>query len=172
MKRIMKTLKILVDFLEIHFNAFIFITLFLSMVMQVFMRYVLNMPSPLLHEITMYSFVWTVYLSSAFARRYRSHIRFNIIYDILPRKVQLILDLIFDLFVSILFGISFIPVVKMLISYSFIESHILKISWTYLFTVFPIFMILILIHNARFIWWELLELIKGRTPPKEEKEWD
>ena len=169
MKRI---LRILIDFFEIHLNAVIFVTLFMSMVIQVFMRYVLNMPSPLLHEITMYSFVWTVYLSSAFARRCRSHIRFNIIYDLLPRKFQLIVDLVFDIFVSVLFCMSFIPVVKMLISYNFIESHILKISWTYLFVVFPIFMLLILIHNVKFIYSELMELIKGKKPPKEEKPWD
>ncbi len=168
----MKILKLIVNFLEIHFNAVIFITLFLSMVVQVFMRYVLNMPSPVLHEVTMYSFVWTVYLSAAFAHRFRSHIRFNIIYDMLPRKAQLIIDLAFDIFVSSLLAFSFFPVVRELISYGFIESHILKVSWTYLFMVFPIFMALVLIHNAKFIYREFMELFKGEKMPEEEKPWD
>ncbi len=165
-------LKKVLDFLELHFNAFVFLVLFLSMTAQVFMRYVLNMPSPLLHEITMYSFVWTVYLSAALARRYRGHIRFNIIYDMLPRKAQLVIDLVFDIFVSSLFVISFVPVIRELISYSFIESHILKISWTYLFMVFPIFMALVLVHNAKFIYYEIRELVKGEKMPEEEKPWD
>lgn len=167
-----ESFKKLLDFLEVHFNAIIFITMFLSMIIQVFMRYVLNRPSPLLHEITMYSFVWTVYLSSALARRYKLHIRFNIIYDLLPKKFQLVVDLVFDIFISFLFCISFVPVLKMLISYNFIESHLLKISWTYLFIVFPIFMLLVLIHNAKFIYLEFMELIKNRKVSKGEKTWD
>ena len=168
----MRVFKKIVDLIEIHINAVIFITLFLSMVVQVFMRYVLNMPSPVLHEITMYSFVWTVYLSASLAHRYRSHIRFNIVYDMLPRKVQLVIDLIFDLFVSALLAYSFYPVVSELISYGFIESHILNVSWTYLFVVFPIFMVLVLVHNARSVYLKILELVKGIRPAEEEKPWD
>ena len=165
-------MKKILDFLELHLNAVIFITLFMSMVVQVFMRYVLDMPSPFLHELMMYTFVWTVYLSSALAHRYRSHIRFNIIYDMLPKKVRIAIDLVFDLFVSFLLGFSFVPVLKELISYGFIESHILKISWTYLYMVFPIFMVLVLYHNAKFVYQEIRALLKGEDIPEEEKPWD
>jgi TRAP-type C4-dicarboxylate transport system permease small subunit len=166
-----KTFKQILDFIEVHFNAVVFMTLFLSMVIQVFMRYVLNRPSPILHELTSYTFVWTVYLSAALTRRFKGHIRFNILYDALPRKAQLIIDLIFDLFVSSLFVISFYPVVNALISYKFIESTVLGISWTYLFIVFPVFMILVLIHNIKFIYYEIRELITGEKAPEEEKPW-
>ncbi len=172
MKKLYRVVVYIVDLIEVHINAIIFITLFLSMLSQIFMRYVLNKPSPLLHEVTMYTFVWTVYLSAALAHRYDSHIKFNILYDKFPRKVQLIIDLIFDIFVSILFVIALPPVINQLKMYSFIKSQITEIPWTYLFMVFPIFMILVLIHNARRIYLEFLELFKGIPPVKEEKSWD
>ncbi len=167
-----KFLKGLINVIEVHINAVIFTTMFLAMVTQVFMRYVLDKPSPVLHEITMYTFVWTVYLSATLAHRYNKHIRFNIIYDMFPRKVRLVIDLSFNVFMTILFLISLPPVIKELISYSFIESTILEISWTYLYMVFPVFIILIIVHNIIYIYWEILELFVGKAPPKEEELWD
>ncbi len=169
MKKIFKSV---LDLIEIHINAIIFMTMFLSMIGQVFMRYVLNRPSPVLHEITMYSFVWTVYLSASLAHRYDKHIRFNIIYDMFPKKVRTTIDLIFNIFMSTLFAISFFPVVRELINYNFIESTVLGISWTYLYMVFPIFMVLILIHNSVAIYREIQELFFNKVPPKEEEAWD
>ncbi len=169
MKKFFKTL---LDLIEVHINAVIFLTMFLSMLGEVFMRYVLNRPSPVLHEITMYSFVWTVYLSASLAHRFDRHIRFNIIYDMFPRKVKVAIDMSFNIFMSVLFSISFYPVVRELINYNFIKSTVLGISWTYLYMVFPIFIVLVLIHNAVAIYREIRELFFGETPPKEEEIWD
>ena len=154
----MKLLQKILDVLEVHINAVIFMTLFLSMVIQVIMRYVFDHPSPLLHEITMISFVWTVYLSASLARRERKHIRFNIIYDLFPKKVKLVVDLILDIFVSILLAISFFPVVEELKMYGFIKAQITGISWTYIYMIVPIFFALVLIHNAYFIYRSIRDL--------------
>ncbi|MCD6450136.1 MAG: TRAP transporter small permease [Thermotogaceae bacterium] len=172
MKKFYKAIVYAIDLVEIHINAIIFITLFLSMLIQIFMRYVLNKPSPLLHEITMYTFVWTVYLSAALAHRYNSHIRFNILYDKFPRKIQLVIDVVFDIFVSALLAMALPPVISQLKMYSFIKSQITEIPWTYLFMVLPIFMVLVLIHNARRIYSKFFELFKGHLPTEEEKSWD
>ena len=162
MKSFWRVIEKIVKVIEVHINAVIFAILFLSMVIQVFMRYVLDMPSPLLHEIMMFSFVWTVYLSAALARKHREHIRFNIIYEKLPRKAQILIDLVFDIFVSSLLVYSLWPVIDQLKMYGFIKAQITGISWTYVYMIVPIFFILVLFHNVKFIVDEVRDLVRIR----------
>jgi len=167
----MKVVKFIVDLFEKHLSAIFLFVLFLSMFLQVILRYVFNMPSPELYEISTYSFAWTVLLGAAFARRYRDHIRFNIIYERLPRKVQLVIDIIFDSFLTVLLILAFPPVIRQALWYKMIRSEVLGIPWTYLVMCLPIFMGLVVGRNIVFLYRELRELIKGEPMKVEEKPW-
>ncbi len=166
-----KVFKIFLDVVEMHFAAILLFLLFLSMVIQVVMRYVFDYPSPALYEIMTWSFVWTVWISAALAWRYNDHIKFNIIYEKLPRKVQLIIDISFNAIFSFTLGISFFPVLNQVIWYKIIRSQVLGIPWDYLLMVLPISMALILFHNALWIYYEFDELIRGKKHKMEDKPW-
>ena len=69
----------ILDFIEIHLATWVFILLLTSISIEVFSRYVLNKPTPRFFEISIYSFIWTIYLGAALAKRYKQHNRFDII---------------------------------------------------------------------------------------------
>ncbi|MGB9821782.1 MAG: TRAP transporter small permease [Pseudothermotoga sp.] len=153
-------LRVISNILEIHVPAVSIFVLFLSMFLQVVLRYGFKHPSPELFEISSYTFVWTVLLGAALANRYKNHIRFDIVYNKLPRKARLIIDIVFDSLFSILLLISLFPVVKQSIWYRIIKSEVLGIPWTYLVICLPLMMILITIQNGLSVYRNVLELLK------------
>lgn len=157
----------ILDFIEIHLATGVFILLLTSISIEVFSRYVLNMPTPKFFEISIYSFVWTIYLGAALAKRYNQHIRFDIIYSKLPPRGRLIVDIVFDSLVTIVFLIMLIPCIDYTLWNYRIKSSALRVPWTYLLMCFPIFVILILIHNFRDIYTNIRIFI-GKTTRREE----
>ncbi|SHH54648.1 TRAP transporter small permease [Thermosipho atlanticus] len=146
-----KFYKMIIDVIEVHFSVIFFLLLFVSMIGQVVMRYILNNPSPALYEISSYSFVWVTLLSAAYAKRLNKHIRFNILVEKFSRKKQIVIEIIFDIIVIFTFSISLYPVISQSIWYKIIKSQVLRIPWTYLIICLPLFMILLIIHNIESI---------------------
>ncbi|GAB4318746.1 TRAP transporter small permease [Pseudothermotoga lettingae] len=155
-----KVLKIISNVLEVHVPAISIFVLFLSMFLQVILRYGFKHPSPELFEISSYTFVWTVLLGAALANRYRNHIKFDIIYNKLPQKARIVIDILFDSFFSVLLIISLFPVIKQSIWYRIIKSEVLGIPWTYLIICLPLMMILITIQNGLSIYKNILEILR------------
>ncbi|PLV59051.1 TRAP transporter small permease [Thermotoga sp. KOL6] len=172
MKILRVILKTILDVLEIHLPSILLFTFTISLFLQVLLRYVFKFPSPELYEITSYCFVWTVLLGAACAHRYRDHLRFNIIYEKLPRKVQLVIDITFDSFITILFIISLKPILKQTFWYHLIRSEVLGIPWTYLVISLPVFMILVIYHNISYVYYGIRELITGVPAKTEGKPWE
>ncbi|MFQ5835290.1 MAG: TRAP transporter small permease [bacterium] len=168
MRRIAKKI---FDVLEVHLAAFIFLVLIFSVVIQVFSRYVLNRPLPRLFELSIYSFVWAIYLGASLAKRYRRHICFDVLYRKFPRKVQLLIDIGFDLLTNVVFFILLIPSIQYTAWNYRIKSSTLRIPWTYLLVCFPIFVGLILIHNSVWIYRYIRELLGKKISPEEVPPW-
>ncbi|WP_448534917.1 TRAP transporter small permease [Pseudothermotoga sp.] len=167
----MKVLKKVKDVVQIHVPAVCVLILFSSMFAQVVLRYVFRHPSPEAFEISSYSFVWSVLLGAALANRYKNHIKFDIIYNKFPRKVQIVTDIVFDLFFSSLLIISLKPIVSQALWYKIIRSEVLGIPWTYLTLCLPIAMVLMIIDNFRFIFLNLRELLFKKPFKMEERSW-
>jgi TRAP-type C4-dicarboxylate transport system permease small subunit len=159
------------DVLEIHLPVLIFFLLIISVVVQVFARYVLNHPLPKLFELSIYSFVWVIYLGAVLAKRYNQHIRFDIIYRRFPQKMRLLVDIFFDVLTSSIFIFILIPSIKYTAWAYRIKASALRIPWTYLLLCFPIFLCLIIIHNLSDIVGNIRELLGKESPRQEELPW-
>lgn len=171
MKNIKNISKKIFDLLEIHLAAIIFVTLFFSIVIQVFSRYVLNRPLPPLFELSIYSFVWVIFLGAPLAKRYRKHLRFDILYQKFPKRVQLISEIAFDIFTNVVLLIILVPIVKYTAWSYTIKASVLRIPWTYLLLCFPIFIILLFIHNSVWIYYHVRVLLGKQLPPSEIWPW-
>ncbi len=68
-------------------------------VFEVVMRYVFNAPTVWAHELTILLCALGYLLSSGYVTQKQTHIRITALYDILPARVQLLLDLF-----SVVFG--------------------------------------------------------------------
>jgi TRAP-type C4-dicarboxylate transport system permease small subunit len=159
------------DLFEIHLATLVFFLLLMSVAIEVFARYVLNTPLPKLFELSIYSFVWIIYLGAALAKRYNQHIRFDIFYRRFSRRKRLVIDSVFDTLTNIAFLFLLIPSIDYTIWSYRIKASALRIPWTYLLLCFPIFVCLILIHNSMAIYFNIRELLGRGAAPEEELPW-
>jgi TRAP-type C4-dicarboxylate transport system permease small subunit len=132
--------------------------LIISIFLEVFFRYVLNNPSPQLFELSIYCFVWVIYLGGALATRYNQHVRFDLIYRSLPEKGQRILDIAFNLLTNGVLLVLLYPAIRYTIQVYPIKASALRVPWTFLLMVFPIFVTLVIIHNFTAIVKDILRL--------------
>jgi len=142
-----RVVNFLFDIFEVYLAVVIFACLIVSIASEVFMRYVLNNPSAQLFELSIYCFVWVIYLGGALATRYNQHVRFDLIYRSLPAKARQVLDVVFDLGTNGVLLVLFYPAVRYTIEMYRIKASALRVPWTFLLIVFPIFLALVLIHN-------------------------
>ena len=161
------TLEKIFNFFEIHLACWIYILMLASVAVQVFSRYVLNMPIPKLFELSIYSFIWTIYLGAALAKRYNQHIRFDIFYRRLPARGQLVIDILFDLLLVAVLLILLIPSVDYTLWNYRIKASALRIPWTYLLMCFPLFVGLTAVHCIIDIITNIRRFI-GKASEKEE----
>ena len=143
-----KVFKKLFDLIEVHFLVMIFIVLFLSIMIQIFFRYVLNNPLSWPYELSVYSYAWITFIGSGLATRYGKHVRCDLLYGKLSRKTQLVVDISFDILTNVVLGIIFLPCLHYTIFVYKIRASALGIPWTYLLLCFLIGTGLIFIHNS------------------------
>lgn len=147
----MKSLKNICNYIFIFFEEYLSSLALLvcaaTVTIQVFYRYFLNISLEWPFELSVYAYIWALYLGAAWGVREEHHVKFNIVYDALSSKVQKIIDIIFNSITTIVFIIIFIPVWDYLLFNYRIKTAALKIPWTYVFGVFSIFLTLTIIHN-------------------------
>jgi TRAP-type C4-dicarboxylate transport system permease small subunit len=170
-KKFVRIIRGLMDALEVHGSTLFLFTIFITMFLQVVLRYLFNKPSPALFEVTQYAFPWGTLLGAACAQRYRDHIRFNILYDKFPKRVRLVIDVIFDFAIVGLFALSMPEVFHQTFWYYMLRSEVLDIPWTYLVFCLPLFLILVIIHNLVHIYHAIREIITGIPYQPEAKPW-
>ena len=156
------------DLLEVYLPTFIFFMLTMSVFVEVLFRYVFDHPIAELFELSIYSFVWAIYLGAALAKRYNQHIRFDLLYLKFPKKGRLLIDIFFDTLTNVVFLILLVPSSQYTLMNYNIKASALRVPWTYLLVCFPLFVALILIHNTMAIVTNLRELL-GKGVRQEEK---
>ena len=90
----MKIIKRIVDFVEETVPALLLLTIFISFLLGVFSRYVLKSSIMWTQEMSLYPYVWLVFLGACSCDRDRSNISFTIVHDMVPEKVKKVFHLI------------------------------------------------------------------------------
>ncbi|HUX14677.1 MAG TPA: TRAP transporter small permease [Spirochaetia bacterium] len=159
------------DFLEVYLPAAIFSVLILSVFVQVVFRYIFDQPIPQLFEISIYSFIWVIYLGGALATRYDQHMRFDLIYRKLSRNGRYVVDMFFDTLLNVIISVIIYPTIATVVQMYKLKSDTLGIPWSYLLVCFPIFLILIFIHNTISIVLKIREMAGAEKPAEETPPW-
>src|SRR5689334_3072110 len=79
-----RTLRRLADHVAVALMA----TMFVSFLLQIFFRYVLNRPLGWTEEVTVLCWLWVVLWSASFILADREEVRFDIVYGVVPRRIQ------------------------------------------------------------------------------------
>ena len=163
--------KRLLDVFEVYLPTAIFFLLVLTVFVQVVSRYGFNRPLPKFFELSIYSFVWSIYLGAALAKRYNQHIRFDLIYRKLSVKTRAVVDICFDALTTCVMLLLLYPSIEYTIWNYRIKASALRIPWTYLLLCFPLFICLIILHNSLSIYANIVFLTGKETRSEEVLPW-
>ncbi len=162
--RFLKVYNTLCDVLEVYLPALIFIFMFLSYVVLIVYRYVFRASFDWLYELNVMSFVWCGIFAASYGSRADSHVKFTILYDRMPEKVKLMMDIITNLAIIILFALIFPNAWKNLLFQGVRKSSILKIPYHIVFCPFISFMVLTILHHVILLSKNILGLLgKGEA---------
>ena len=82
-------MKNLYNKIEEYIPQILFLFIFLLMAIQVFTRYILNFTLPWNIELCRYTFVWLTFVGAAYVRKTDSHIKIEIFYNFVYKKMSL-----------------------------------------------------------------------------------
>lgn len=139
-----------------------FSILFITFIIQIFSRYVLNNPITWAYEITIFSFIWMVFLGGLLSRGKRNDIAFTALYENLSNKIQLWSDLINNIIVMLAYPIVIYYSIDYILFISYSNSPVLKMPLSYVFSVVVIYFAGVLFYSILDII-ELIKKIKSRS---------
>lgn len=148
-----KTLRFLVDSIEIYIPVITFSILFISFLTQIVARYFFK---PLLwpEELSLMCFVWTALLGGLYAKRDNSHVAFSMLYDAVKPRTQLYMRIAGDLLMLFAFILAFVPSWRYVSFMAYKKSDVLLIPMNIVFFPYMIFL-------ADMIVRVLIDLVRG-----------
>lgn len=134
--------------------------MFLSFILQITTRYVLNAPIGWTVELCLTMWLWVVFWGSAFLLDDRDHVRFDMLYVMGNPRVRRILALV-SAFALLVGFIAALPATfDYLTFYKIKKSSTLRIRLDYVFSVYGIFAVAIIVRYALRAW----RLARGGAP--------
>lgn len=129
--------------------ALMLAVMFLSFLVTILFRYVLNWPSGWASELSSVMWVWLVLWGAAFVLRESEEIRFDIIYGSAPPAVRRIFTIFIAIGVIVLFALS-LPAVWDYVTFMKVQStSYLKIRYDWLYSIYVAFAVAVII---RYLW--------------------
>ena len=143
----MKILEMVFDVIEQGFGILFLLIMFVSVLIQIFFRYVLQSPLTWTEEAARYSFIWTVLLGAAFAVRRKEHVVMDLLVKNFPISLQRYISIVLNVIILIAL-IYLLPVSwKFFYFMKNISAPTLKISWGILFFSAPLSIALMTLHT-------------------------
>ena len=145
------------DFINLTFRPVIAILFTLMIVItftQVIFRYILNSALPWAGEITIFLFIWVIFLGAAITLSKGLHIGVDIFTSFLNKKIRNIVLIITNLLVILFCFLIIIGSTPLVIDNFTQRSPALEIRLSYVYAIIPISM-------ASMIWITIKKIIKG-----------
>jgi TRAP-type C4-dicarboxylate transport system permease small subunit len=156
-----KILLFIRDIIEKYIPVFSFAVMFVTFIMQVFFRYVIRHPLTWSMEIIVVGFVWTVVFGACYTMRYRSHVKFTMIYDRLPPVPAAVIRMVGNIIIVVTFASLVFASYKYSLFISFQKTSFFRISYAFIFMPFVYFLCSIIGYTLSEII-EDLKVISGK----------
>jgi C4-dicarboxylate transporter DctQ subunit len=135
-------------------------TMFLTFLLQIFSRYVLQTPFGWTLELCLTLWIWIVFFGNAFIVRERDHVTFDIFYLAAPRRVRQILALISAGAIIVGMAWAFLPTLDWIDWLKIKKSATLKIPLRTVYSIYGVFMLVIILKYG----WRFIEVIRKGPP--------
>jgi len=156
-----KIFLVLRDIFEIYIPAAAFLSMFFAFILQVFTRYVINMPLTWTQDIIVTGFVWTVLFGACYTMRARRHVKFTMVYDKLKPRPAALSRLVGNLIIVAAFLMLIVPSWNYSFFLFFQKTAVLRINYTYIFIPFVYLTISVIGYSVAEIL-EDLKVLRGR----------
>ena len=126
--------------------------MFLTFVLQIFSRYIMNEPFGWTLEVCLTLWVWLVFWGCAFVVRHDEHVAFDMLYRSVRPRTRRIFALLGSAAIVIGLAASFYPTWDWIDFLKIKKSAILKIPMRTVFSIYAIFLIsAIVVYGWRFV---------------------
>ena len=155
---IRRTARFLLDLVELYIPMVAFSVMFLSFIMTIFYRYVLNTPLTWPHEVQVLGFLWTAVLGATYARRRRVHVKFTLVYERSSPTVQAFTRIAGNSLIAIIFLISLYPSFDYVQFMAFQRTTVLRIPFNIAYFPYVVFLVLITAHCVHDVIVDVIQL--------------
>ena len=160
----------MINLIQKYFNqsskiiaATLLAALFVTFLLQIFSRYVLNSPFGWTLELCRILWVWIVFFCCAFLVQEKDHVKFNLIYSASSNKAKFIMSIVSCLSIVVIMGWALLPTMDYIDWMKMRKTSTVrfpitgeKIKLSYVFSIYGIFMISLIVHYI----WKLKKIIQ------------
>ena len=144
----------------------LFATMTITVIIQVFFRFVLQSPLRWTEELARYTMIWLVLLAAAIASRNRSHLQVDILTAGLPKKAKLVLNILVDVLTILFLGIMTWFGIQVVMTTLTQVSPAMQIPMAAIYAAFPTGGALMIMEQVIV----LIERIRDRNEPEPPRE--
>jgi len=134
--------------------------MFLTFVLQIFSRYVMNQPIGWTLEVCLTLWLWLVFWGCAFVVRHDEHVAFDVLYNSVRPGTRRVFALLGAAAIVIGLGISLLPTWDFIDFLKIKKSAILKIPMRTIFSIYAIFLISAIAVYA----WRFISIVRHGLP--------
>ena len=127
-------------------------TMFVSFLLQIFFRYVLDRPLGWTEEVTVLCWVWVVLWSASFIVADREEVRFDIVYSAVPRRVRRAFTVVTSLALVALLAASLPATWKYVTFMKREHSAYLHMRFDVLYSIYLVFAVVCIARQLRLAW--------------------
>ena len=127
-------------------------TMFICFLLQIAFRYLLNRPLGWTEEVTVLCWLWVVLWCAAFVVADNEEIRFDLVYDAVPKRVRRIFTVISSIALVLLLAISLPATWRYVIFMKREHSAYLQMRFDYLYSIYLIFAVACIVKHTRLAW--------------------
>ena len=125
----------------------IFLTMFGTFVVQVFMRYVLNRPLGWTDELSLVMYVWAIFWAAALMTSDREHVALDVVYVTLPDRGKRVFAVLGTLLLAGLFVVA-IPATAAYVRFMARErTSVLGLRFDLVFAPFLVFLVAVVLRS-------------------------
>lgn len=126
--------------------------MFLSFILQIVFRYVLNLPLDWTLEACLTFWLWVVFWGTAFTMEDQDHVRFDIFYQSRSERGRRVLAFVYSACIVAAFAASLPATISYVTFYKIKKSVTLGIRLDYVFSVYLVFAIAIILQYLLRCW--------------------
>jgi len=126
--------------------------MFVSFLLQIGFRYLLNNPLGWTDEVTVLCWVWVVLWGAAFILSDKDEIRFDIVSSNVPERTRRVFTVISSVTLIVLFAISLPASFGYVLFMKREKSAYLGMRFDYLYSIYVIFAVAMIVRHAHLVW--------------------